>query len=227
VVVLSTHWLFERHHLIKKVIYQHPLSFNHFQILDFLYQEAFLTTYRTFITPSELIDKLIERYTFFSQFEAKKKLARYAFSLLIRVIDEIEYEIFRIFIRLFFSSSNELSENLMKKLSNFVATLIRHGELQLSKLLRRKSLERFNKSQINHEQSPQDIVLIQNSISSKRAILLDFHSVDISEQLTLMDSELFLKIQLSEILYMSMEKGEDYSPNLAAFTEHFNNISYW
>jgi N-acetylglutamate synthase/N-acetylornithine aminotransferase len=115
----------------------------------------------------------------------------------------------------------------MKKLSNFVTTLIRHGELQLSKLLRRKSLERFNKSQINHEQSPQDIVLIQNSISSKRAILLDFHSVDISEQLTLMDSELFLKIQLSEILYMSMEKGEDYSPNLAAFTEHFNNISYW
>ena len=73
----------------------------------------------------------------------------------------------------------------------------------------------------------QDIVLIQNSISSKRAILLDFHAIDISEQLTLVDSELFLKIQLSEILYMSIEKGEEYSPNLAAFTEHFNNISYW
>ena len=115
----------------------------------------------------------------------------------------------------------------MKRLSNFVTILIRHGELQLSKLLRRKSLERFTKSQINHESTQPDVVLIQNSISSKRAILLDFHSSDISEQLTIMDSELFLKIQLSEILYMSIEKGEEYSPNLAVFTEHFNNISYW
>ena len=114
----------------------------------------------------------------------------------------------------------------MKSLSYFVSSLIRHGELQLSKLLRKKSLERFHKFQ-NHEQSQQEIVLLQSSISSKRATLLDFHALEISEQLTLLDSELFLKIQLSEILYMSIEKGEEYSPNLAAFTEHFNNISYW
>jgi len=115
----------------------------------------------------------------------------------------------------------------MKSLSHFVTNLIRHGELQLGKLLRKKSLERFQKSQLINEQLQQDILLIQNSISSKRAILLDFHAMEISEQLTLLDSELFLKIQLSEILYMSIEKGEDFSPNLAAFTEHFNNISYW
>jgi hypothetical protein len=115
----------------------------------------------------------------------------------------------------------------MKSLSHFVTNLIRHGELQLGKLLRRKSFERFNKFQINNEQLQQDIVLVQNVISSKRAILLDFHALEISEQLTLLDSELFLKIQLSEILYMSIEQGEDYSPNLAGFTEHFNNISYW
>ncbi|CAF0854921.1 unnamed protein product [Rotaria sp. Silwood1] len=179
---------------------------------DFLYQEAFLTTYRTFVSPSDLVEKLIQRYTYFDQFENKKKIARYAFSLLIRVIDEID---------------NELSENLIKNISHFVTTLIRRGELQLGKVLRRKSLERFTKFQSNSEHSQQDVVLIQNSISSKRATLLDFHSIDISEQLTLLDSELFLKIQLSEILYMSIEKGEEYSPNLAAFTVHFNNISYW
>ena len=59
--------------------------------LDFLYQEAFLTTYRTFITPSDLLTKLMQRYTFFARMETKKKMARYAFSLLMRVIDEIEY----------------------------------------------------------------------------------------------------------------------------------------
>jgi hypothetical protein len=130
-------------------------------------------------------------------------------------------------IDLFISFSNELTEDLMKSLSHFVTNLIRHGELQLGKLLRRKSLERFKKFLINNEQIQQDIVVIQNSISSKRATLLDFHAVDISEQLTLLDSELFLKIQLSEVLYMSIERGEEYSPNLASFTEHFNNISYW
>ena len=115
----------------------------------------------------------------------------------------------------------------MKSLSYFVSSLIRHGELQLGKLLRKKSLERFQKFQNYHEQTQQEIVLLHSSIASKRATLLDFHALEISEQLTLLDSELFLKIQLSEILYMSIEKGEEYSPNLAAFTEHFNNISYW
>ena len=108
-----------------------------------------------------------------------------------------------------------------------MVTLIRHGEIQLGKFLRRKSLERSIKMQTNHQQSQQNVVLIPYFISSKQATLLDFHSNDISEQLTLVDSELFLKIQLSEILYMSIEKGEEYSPNLVAFTEHFNNISYW
>lgn len=66
--------------------------------LDFVYQEAFLTTYRTFLTPNDLIDKLIQRYIFFAQIQAKPKLARYAFSLLIRVIDEIESVVFSHFL---------------------------------------------------------------------------------------------------------------------------------
>lgn len=177
----------------------------------------------------ELVEKLIQRYTFFAQLETKKKIARYSFSLLIRVIDEIEYELIEnfIFSHSSFDFSNELSEDLMKTLSNFVAILIRHGELQLGKLLRRKSFERYSKHQSHGEQSQTDIVLIQNLISSKRATLFDFHAREISEQLTLIDAELFAKIQLSEILYMSIEKGEEFSPNLAAFTVHFNNISYW
>ena len=56
-----------------------------------MYQEAFLTTYRTFITPKELIEKLIQRYSRFARIEdnKKKKLARNTFSLLIRVVDEL------------------------------------------------------------------------------------------------------------------------------------------
>lgn len=58
---------------------------------DFIYQEAFLTTYRTFISSKELIQKLLYRYNRFSRVTdvTKKKLSRNAFSLLIRVVDEL------------------------------------------------------------------------------------------------------------------------------------------
>ena len=49
----------------------------------------------------------------------------------------------------------------------FVTNLIRHGQLQLGKLLRNKSLERYKKIRIPNQQIQQDIIFIQNSISSK------------------------------------------------------------
>lgn len=45
--------------------------------------------------------------------------------------------------------------------------------------------------------------------------------------MTLIDSELFLKIELSEVLLWSTKQSEELSPHLTQFTEHFNNISYW
>ena len=58
---------------------------------DFLYQEAFLTTYRTFISAKDLVEKLIYRYHRFSPMTDVKKsrLARNAFSLLVRVVDDL------------------------------------------------------------------------------------------------------------------------------------------
>ena len=57
--------------------------------------------------------------------------------------------------------------------------------------------------------------------------LLDFKSSQLAEQMTLIDLNLFLKIELSEILLWSTKQSEKFSPNLTRFTEHFNNISYW
>lgn len=56
-----------------------------------MYQEAFLTTYRTFVGPEELVDKLLYRYNKFAHVKdlTKKRLSRNAFSLLVRVVDEL------------------------------------------------------------------------------------------------------------------------------------------
>lgn len=57
--------------------------------------------------------------------------------------------------------------------------------------------------------------------------LLDFKSEQLAEQMTLLDAELFMKIEIPEVLLWAQEQSEERSPNLTEFTEHFNKMSYW
>lgn len=61
----------------------------------------------------------------------------------------------------------------------------------------------------------------------RQAFLLDFKSEHIAEQMTLLDAELFMKIEIPEVLIWAQEQNEERSPNLTRFTEHFNKMSYW
>lgn len=45
--------------------------------------------------------------------------------------------------------------------------------------------------------------------------------------MTILDAELFQKIEIPEVLVWAREQNEERSPNLALFTAHFNNLSYW
>lgn len=60
-------------------------------ISEHMYQDAFLTTYRTFKTPLEIIKKLIDRYNKFqsSSEVPKQRAARESFSFLVRVVAEL------------------------------------------------------------------------------------------------------------------------------------------
>jgi len=66
-----------------------------------------------------------------------------------------------------------------------------------------------------------------NMCVCRQAVLLDFKSEQIAEQMTLLDAELFLKIEIPEVLIWAQEQNEERSPNLTRFTEHFNKMSYW
>ena len=57
--------------------------------------------------------------------------------------------------------------------------------------------------------------------------VLDFRSIDLARQMTLIDQELFLRVNVAELLMWSTRQNENTSPNLTRFTEHFNKISYW
>ena len=52
--------------------------------------EAFLATYRTFVPPIDLINKLIYRFNRFIRLsEDKQMYAKNAFALLVRVVDDL------------------------------------------------------------------------------------------------------------------------------------------
>lgn len=75
---------------ISKHIFIHNILLIYFvSLLDYSYQEAFLTTYRTFISPYELVVKLIRRHQYFICQPEKKPRAREAFSLLVSVVNDL------------------------------------------------------------------------------------------------------------------------------------------
>ncbi|XP_015041261.2 guanine nucleotide-releasing factor 2 isoform X2 [Drosophila pseudoobscura] len=207
------------------------------------FSEAFITTFRTFIQPIDVIEKLTHRYTyFFCQVQDnKQKAAKETFSLLVRVVNDL--------------TSTDLTSQLLSLLVEFVYQLVCSGQLYLAKLLRNKFVEKVT---LYKEPKVYGFVgelelggtitssgaagggggggvggLSGNSSSSmssgssNQPSLLDLKSLDIAEQMTLLDAELFQKIEIPEVLLFAKDQCEEKSPNLNKFTEHFNKMSYW
>ncbi|XP_029920578.1 rap guanine nucleotide exchange factor 1b isoform X11 [Myripristis murdjan] len=179
-----------------------------------LYCEAFLTTYRTFITPEDLIKKLHYRYTRFchSPDTFKKRVSKNTFFVLVRVVDEL--------------CLVELTEDILKQLMDLVFRLVCNGELSLARVLRKNILDKVEqKKLLRYTNSLKP--LAARGVSARPGTLHDFRSHEIADQLTLLDAELFYKIEIPEVLLWAKEQNEEKSPNLTQFTEHFNNMSYW
>ncbi|XP_059381805.1 rap guanine nucleotide exchange factor 1-like isoform X8 [Carassius carassius] len=179
-----------------------------------LYCEAFLTTYRTFITPEDLIKKLHYRYTRFchSPDTFRKRVSKNTFFVLVRVVDEL--------------CLVELTEDILRQLMDLVFRLVCNGELILARVLRKNILDKVEQKRLlrhMHMLKP----LAARGVSARPGTLHDFRSHEIADQLTLLDAELFYKIEIPEVLLWAKEQNEEKSPNLTQFTEHFNNMSYW
>ncbi|XP_072908830.1 rap guanine nucleotide exchange factor 1-like isoform X10 [Hemitrygon akajei] len=179
-----------------------------------LYCEAFLTTYRTFIPPEDIIKKLHHRYEKFCHCPDtfKKRVSKNTFFVLVRVVDEL--------------CLVELSDDILKLLMELVFRLVCSGELSLARVLRKNILDKVDQKK-TVKYSGLMKPLAARGVAARPGTLHDFHSHEIAEQLTLLDAELFYKIEIPEVLLWAKEQNEEKSPNLTQFTEHFNNMSYW
>lgn len=114
----------------------------------------------------------------------------------------------------------------MKLLVDFVFQLVCSGKLMLAKLLRVKIIEKILIYK-QHKLLQINLVLSARPLTSSPPMLIDLKSSEIAEQMTLLDAELFQKIEIPEVLIWAQEQCEERSPNLTLFTEHFNKMSYW
>uniref|UniRef100_A0A3Q3IV55 Rap guanine nucleotide exchange factor (GEF) 1b n=1 Tax=Monopterus albus TaxID=43700 RepID=A0A3Q3IV55_MONAL len=173
-----------------------------------VYCEAFLTTYRTFITPEDLIKKLHYRYPF--HITQRKRVSKNTFFVLVRVVDEL--------------CLVELTEDILKQLMDLVFTLVCNGELSLARVLRKNILDKVEqKKLLRYTNSLKP--LAARGVSARPGTLHDFRSHEIADQLTLLDAELFYKIEIPEVLLWAKEQNEEKSPNLTQFTEKLNNFN--
>ncbi|KAJ8339148.1 hypothetical protein SKAU_G00359340 [Synaphobranchus kaupii] len=162
-----------------------------------LYCEAFLTTYRTFCHSPDIFRKRVSKNTFF---------------VLVRVVDEL--------------CLVELTDDILKQLMDLVFRLVCNGELSLARVLRKNILDKVEqKKLLRYTNSLKP--LAARGVAARPGTLHDFRSHEIADQLTLLDAELFYKIEIPEVLLWAKEQNEEKSPNLTQFTEHFNNMSYW
>ncbi|CAL8341932.1 unnamed protein product [Arctogadus glacialis] len=142
----------------------------------------------------------------------KKRVSKNTFFVLVRVVDEL--------------CLVELTEDILKQLMELVFRLVCNGELSLARVLRKNILDKVEqKKQLRYTNSLKP--LAARGVSARPGTLHDFRSHEIADQLTLLDAELFYKIEIPEVLLWAKEQNEEKSPNLTQFTEHFNNMSYW
>ncbi|KAI2811890.1 Rap guanine nucleotide exchange factor 1 [Blomia tropicalis] len=187
---------------------------------DATYLQTFLTTYRSFLSPEQLINKLIFRYTRFTIDSehrtdiVRKAVAGKVVAFIVLVVNE-----FYLY---------DLSKSLAQTLMDFVYQLIGRGDLAHAKCLREKCYEKLRQRDREFAaMAAAQAKLTTYNVTIRTGTLLDFKSEHIAEQMTLLDSRLFHKIEIPEILIWAKEQKEELIPNLNRFTEHFNKMSFW
>lgn len=173
---------------------------------DFVFSEAFITTYRAYLTPDQLISRLIYREHRMTE-KQHKRASHNAFLLLLRVIDDLVAPI---------------PKNILDMLIKETHHLFANGELSYGKLVRDRIIP---KSEMHYHMD--SITFTTAESTDKHCSIFSFHSEDIAKQLTIQDAQYYSRIEIPEILSWGKAQNEDLAPNLAAFTEHFNQVSYW
>ncbi|TRY82684.1 hypothetical protein DNTS_032608 [Danionella cerebrum] len=202
---------------------------------------TFLTTYRSFCTPQELLDLLIERFEIpeprvseVDQKEPAEQLKRFRKEFVqpvqLRVLNVCRHWVEHHFYD--FERDAQLLRRLQEFINSVRGKAMRQWAESITKILQRK--KRVESSGTNHSFSFQKIPPrvewhLCRAGERERFGLITLHPMEIARQLTLMESEYFRAVQPSELVgsvWMKEDK-ELNSPNLLRMIRHTTNLTLW
>ncbi|XP_031419986.1 son of sevenless homolog 1 isoform X1 [Clupea harengus] len=209
---------------------------------------TFLTTYRSFCKPQELLDLLIERFdipepkpTEADQMalengdqplsaELKRFRKEFVQPVQLRVLNVCRHWVEHHFYDF------ERDPQLLRRLEEFIGTVrgkaMRKWVESITKIIQRKKQVQANgpSHNITFESSPPPI---EWHISKPGQIdqfdLMTLHPIEIARQLTLLESEFYRSVQPSELVgsVWTKEDKELNSPNLLRMIRHTTNLTLW
>ncbi|XP_037011493.2 son of sevenless homolog 2 isoform X1 [Artibeus jamaicensis] len=209
---------------------------------------TFLTTYRSFCKPQELLSLLIERFeipepepTEADKLAAEKgeqpisaDLKRfrkeYVQPVQLRILNVFRHWVEHHFYD--FERDLELLESLESFISSVRGKAMKKWVESIAKIIRRKKQAQANgiSHNITFESPPPPIEWhISKPGQFETFDLMTLHPIEIARQLTLLESDLYRKVQPSELVgsVWTKEDKEINSPNLLKMIRHTTNLTLW
>ncbi|XP_015681054.1 son of sevenless homolog 2 [Protobothrops mucrosquamatus] len=207
---------------------------------------TFLTTYRSFCKPQELLSLLIERFEIPEpepteadrlaiekgeqpiSADLKRFRKEYVQPVQLRVLN-----VFRHWVEHHFYDF-ERDQELLDRLETFISTVrgksMKKWVESIAKIIRRKKQAHANG--ISHNitfESPPPPIEWHISRQFETFDLMTLHPIEIARQLTLLESDLYRAVQPSELVgsVWTKEDKEINSPNLLKMIRHTTNLTLW
>jgi len=211
-----------------------------------VFMKTFLTTYRSFCTPQELLNLLTDRFhipdpPFPSDCEEqtdKSKKMRYAQDLKrfrkeyvrpvqFRVVNVLKHWVDQHFYD--FSEDTELLHSLTSFLDEITGRHMRKWVEPIIRSVQRRldNDERQKDIQYNFERSPPPIEIHIKNPNDDWPEILCYHPIEIARQLTLIEFNLYRSVKPSELvdLAWTREDKDKRSPNLLKMVRHTTNFT--
>jgi son of sevenless-like protein len=196
---------------------------------DFMDIGAFLSTYKTFTTSTNLVRKLIQRYNIPIKLNLSEEEKEHR---LMTIEKPIQLRVVRIIKTLIDNHFDELDKPAIRLLKVFLRGLMNHKDTLSTSLV-----NAFIRKLKPDENPDQIIVSLKNQggkISTKgiywksadKYDILEWPSKDIAEQLTLIEFEYFKNLKPEEFIHL-MKLDKQKQSSMEKMIEHFNEISRW
>ncbi|GLD68701.1 son of sevenless homolog 1 [Lates japonicus] len=207
---------------------------------------TFLTTYRSFCKPQELLDLLMERFEIPEprpsepdqmeggeqplSAELKRFRKEFVQPVQLRVLNVCRHWVEHHFYDF------ERDSHLLRQLEDFIASVrgkaMRKWVESITKIIQRKKQVQVSvpSHSITFQNSPPPIEWhICKPGNTEQFDLMTLHPIEIARQLTLLESDFYRAVQPSELVgsVWTKEDKELHSPNLLRMIRHTTNLTLW